>query len=230
MIAPIAARISILSALLVAVLVTGCGSSGGSDSTPASSTTSKAKPKGKPAFGLGPHLIAPGELQGFAPSKVSAAKKPLAWLTLGGLAPEGYRKEARRLKNLGFVAGANEQFDPTGESAAQAVSVVERFKTEAAAKSELATQVEKTRTTSKGSFVPFKVPGIPNARGFDLPGPKSNGHNVVFVDGPFYHLVGTGFRKGDKSPPSREVVIAAVQAMYKRLHGKSSTSQSASVP
>jgi hypothetical protein len=230
MIAPIAARISILSVLLVAVVLAGCGSSGGSDSTPASSTTSKSKLKGKPVYGLGPHLIAPGELQGFAPSKISAAKKPLDWITLGGLAPEGYRKEARRLRNLGFVAGANEQFEPTGESAAQAVSVVERFKTEAAAKTELATQIGKTRTTSKGRFVPFKVPGISNARGFDLPGPKSDGHNVAFVDGPYYHLVGTGFHKGDKSPPSREVVIAAVEAMYKRLHGKTSASQPASVP
>ena len=47
---------------------------------------------------------------------------------------------------------------------------------------------------------------------------------MAFVDGPYYHLIGTGFRKGDKSPPSREVVIAAVQALYKRVHGKSGAS------
>jgi hypothetical protein len=218
---PIAPRISILSGLLVALLLAGCGGgNGGSDNAQAPASGSKAKPARKAAYGLGPHLVAPGELQGFTPSEIRSSNKPIDWLSLGGLAPEGYRKESRRLKSLGFVAGANERLQSTGESAAEGVSIVERFKSPAAAKSEFQTQVERSKTSSAGRFVPFPVPGVPGAKGFDLPGPKSSGHNVAFTDSSYYHLIGTGWAKGEKDPPTRAGVIAAAQSLYKRLQGK----------
>lgn len=223
---PIAPRISILSGLLVALVVAGCGGgNGGSDNAQAPASGSKTtKPTGKAAYGLGPHLAAPGELEGFTPSEIRSSNKPIDWLSLGGLAPEGYRKEARRLESLGFVAGANEQLQPTGESAAQGVSIVERLKSPAAAKSEFLTQVERSKKSSSGRFVPFPVSGVPGAKGFDLPGPKSSGHNVAFTDGSYYHLIGTGWAKGEKNPPTRAGVIAAAQSLYKRLHGKPGSS------
>lgn len=66
-----------------------------------------------------------------------------------------------------------------------------------------------------GHFVPFKVPGVPVARGWDYTGNGSAAHNAAFADGPFFYLVGVS--TGPKEP-SRRAFAGAVQSWYERVH------------
>jgi hypothetical protein len=75
------------------------------------------------------------------------------------------------------------------------------------------------KAASGGSFSAFPVPAIPGARGYRVSGGGSVGENIFFADGPFLYLVGQGRSSGDKTPPTRAGLIAAVKKLYTRVHG-----------
>ena len=125
-------------------------------------------------------------------------------------------KEVARLNGIGFVAGANEKL-ATKDGAAEGLSIVEQFKSLQGARRELETQLR--RSSASRNYVAFRVSGIPGARGFDLSDRRSSGHNVVFTDGPYYYLVGTGTATGTPQAPTRADTIDAAFRLYRRVHG-----------
>ena len=105
----------------------------------------------------------------------------------------------------------------TKNGAAEGLSIVEQFKCLQGARSELATQLGRSRASR--NYAAFRVSGIPGARGFDLSDRRSSGHNVVFTDGPYYYLVGTGTATGTPRAPTRADTIDAAFRLYRRVHG-----------
>jgi len=129
--------------------------------------------------------------------------------------------ELARLRREGFK-GLDQEFLDRGAIKPAAVSWVMRLGSAAAARAELKASIRgyKTEDAANGaSFTPFAVRGIPGARGFELSGAGQVGDNVFFADGPFLYLVGEGWSLGDKDPPTRAGLIAAVRKLRQRVHG-----------
>ena len=68
-------------------------------------------------------------------------------------------------------------------------------------------------------FVPFAVPGIPDARGVDRATPGiGGGQNILFAGASFFYFVGAAY-EGLSGFQIREDVIAAASALYTRVSG-----------
>jgi hypothetical protein len=219
---PIAARTSIMSGLMAAVVLAGCGGGGDKASTTKTRTTprpvSLSLPPDTPAAAraLRARVLAADELPGFVPQVLTPTTSAADWAAVQ-VRPAQVAKEAARLKRRGFIAGHSEQLAATDNDPAQTgLSFVERFPSAGAAASELAAQL--LRSMASGYFKAFSVTGIPGARGFDLAGRNGGGHNVAFADGPYYYLVGTGWSNQTPSPPARAGVIIGAQRLYRRVH------------
>jgi hypothetical protein len=164
------------------------------------------------ALPLQERVLAPGELSGFAvngPAEVVRSAE--AWLR-----PKlsGQYKETSALKARGFVVGAREYL--TGSNA-QAVSGVMEFKTARGARTTLAQSLAGMRA---GAYKVrrFSVPGIPGARAAATSTVNRKAFNIAFVDGRFWYLVSASYPPEAKKPPTRASVIAAAQALYRRVH------------
>jgi hypothetical protein len=227
-------------AFLVAIglVVSGCGGSSGKSSSTASSGStgptgpSPGAPPGatrlgpggppgtapagsQPTHGIGARVLRRGELRGFAiQSAVSTATSGTSFASAEGISADRIQKEAARLSRAGFRAGAIEHLSaPAG---AEGLSVVERLRSPASARAEVAfaaTPQPGTRQTD------FAVPAVPGARGFEASGGPSSGHNIAFAVGSYYYLVGVGWPTVLQHPPSRAQLVTAAQQLYKRVHG-----------
>jgi hypothetical protein len=201
----------------------GCGGSKATStqSTPASSAATAAAPAtASPGpLKLTDRVIRAGEFPGFssAPGQAPAAVRDVsAWLA--GQGGGTTVADAARLRRLRFVAGVREDLTAPGVNDRGGLSLVEQFRTHAAAAGELAAQAKPP--TGVSGFRAYAVPGIPGARGFGGASNSSAGTNVVWADGPFYYLVGAGSAAGAPHPPTDAQVIAAATVLYRRVHGR----------
>jgi hypothetical protein len=168
-------------------------------------------------------LIQRGEFAGFRPeAKKQSFTTAKAWVGRGPhVSVEQKSAENARLDREGFVAVLAEFLD-RGSERQDGLSWVMQLGSAASARAELKADLTENKaqtTTGGGSFAAFRVPAIPGAKGYRVSGGSSVGENIFFADGPFLYLVGQGFSSGDKSPPTRAGLIAAVQKLYRRVHG-----------
>ena len=207
-------------ALLICTALAGAGC-GGSDSADSTTTATVATtPQGTtPATTTGAaadkdltaRLLKRGEMTGFSPAdSASVVRKAGTWLRAVDGRPSTQAKGIARLKRFGFVEGA--RADLNGPGGAPGVSLVERFRSAAGAKAELA---EVTRVS--GNVKAFPVPVIPGARGFGIPAAGGFGAaNVAFADGPYVYVVGA--TKPPSGPATRALVTDAAHDLYDRVH------------
>jgi hypothetical protein len=179
-----------------------------------------ASPKPLP---LRERLIQQGEFAGFRPeSKTQSFSTAKAWVS-GGPHPTAAQTSAEiaRLHREGFVAVLAEFLD-RGSVRGSGLSWVMQLGSAASARAELKVDLMENKaqtTASGGSFSAFPVPAIPGAQGYRASGGGSGAENIFFADGPFLYLVGQGWSSGDKAPPTRAGLIAAVKKLYARVHG-----------
>jgi hypothetical protein len=121
-------------------------------------------------------------------------------------------REAARLERLGFVAGVREQLHGRFPLAAQAVSVVERYRTPTGARAELAYQ----RTMAEAGWAvepvtPLRGIAIPGAVGWIVRGPHIAAVNIMFNAGRDVYIVGSGAAPGTRGAPTARQMIGAAQ-------------------
>ena len=207
-----------LSAIALAALAAGCGDSG---KNTASSTTASIKQREKALQAklralvpLRALLLRTNEFAGLHPA---GRRRPFgydaaSWLEALEIPQSERPREAQRLNRLGFQGGIQERLRPIKRSTAEeAISLVEKFPSNSAARVELAAQVQVAKGQGASEF---PVSGIPGARGFGEPGAI----NVAFADGPHYYLVGLAFPPGASGVAGRGDVIAAAKRQFTRLH------------
>jgi hypothetical protein len=210
--------------VLAACVLAGCGGSSHkattSSTTPASSAgqappSTSHLPPGAPLAlrGVFGRVLVAGELPGFNPHGrrilgINAAN----WVVADEYPPSQRTHEAARLQSLGFVAAVREQLAPTDGSHAEAISIVQQFRTPSAARTDLATE-----TRPIGHETTFAVAAISGARGFGGSSSESSGENVAFTKGRYFYLVGVGAQTG-VSLPSHATIIAAALHLYDRVH------------
>ena len=121
-------------------------------------------------------------------------------------------RETALLERLGFVAGAREQLHGLFPLAAQAVSVIERYRTIAGARAELASQRAMAETGWADERVtPLHDIAIPGAIGWIARGPRTAAINIMFSAGREYYLVGSGATPGTRGAPTARQMITAAQ-------------------
>ncbi len=121
-------------------------------------------------------------------------------------------REAARLERLGFVAGIREQLHGRFPLAAEAVSVVERYRTIAGARAELAYQ----RATAESGWADEHVTllrgiAIPGAVGWIARSPHLAAVNIMFSVGREFYVVGSGAAPGTRGAPTAGQMIGAAQ-------------------
>jgi hypothetical protein len=196
----------------VAVAAAGCGGSG-------ASTASKTR-AGPYDLPLAQRVLRAGEFPGYTPpsgGRVDA--DPRAWSQEVG-PPVDPTKEAARLRRAGFVGGLAEYLPRTAGSG-EALSVVVRFGSPAAASHEAVVFDAKIRAAHSGSgdtFATFAGPAIPGARAYAVSSNGNAGLDVTFADGPYYFLVGAGGPAGAPDGATRAQLLAAAATLYRRVH------------
>ena len=200
-----------------ALLAAGCGSSGNKASTTASApSASTAAAASAPPSGIRARLLTKNELPGFQPVGVSVHKTPSSWISGEQLPPDQATAEKAMLRRDGFRLGVHEDLMSAGTGGA---SVVEQFRSPAAARDALAFYVSQSKASAAagfgGAYEPFKVSGIPGAVGFSRGGVNGGGLNIVFSDGAYYYFVG---QEGG-SRPAVAKLTAAARGLYHRVHG-----------
>jgi hypothetical protein len=151
---------------------------------------------------LSDRVLAPSTTQGFITTAPPATIRPTG-----------------RLERLGFIAGVNEQLHGVYPLKAQAVSVVEHFRTAGAAQAELA---YRSRTLTSGHAPTperFSVAGIPGAVGWGEHAGATTDTNIMFTSGSYYYLVGAGVDGAGHGAPARTNLIAAAQTLYLMTNG-----------
>jgi hypothetical protein len=157
-------------------------------------------------------VLAAGDLAGFAPyGQPGLGLDAASWAVKDQYPPSLRARETARLRSLGFLAGARQRLTPANGGPAEAISVVERFRTPSAARAELRAEL---RLYGHGQV--FDVPAISGGRGFAGASGEASGQNVAFTKGPYLYLLGAGAPTGVPSP-SRAVLIAAAVRLYRRL-------------
>jgi hypothetical protein len=121
-------------------------------------------------------------------------------------------REAARLEHLGFVAGVREQLHGRFPLAAEAVSVVERYRTIAGARAELAYQ----RATAESGWADEHVTllrgiAIAGAVGWIARSPHIAAVNVMFSAGREFYIVGSAAAPGTHGAPTAGQMIGAAQ-------------------
>ncbi len=195
---PIAAIAAVVALAIAVVVAVGLGHSIGSGSAGAKA---QAQPMG-PDLPLSERVLAPSAFGGFVRTALSA-RVPVT----------------PRLRRLGFVAGVNEQLHGIYPMKAQAVSVVERFRSVSGARAELA-YGDKTFAFGHGQKLErYPVIGIPGAIGWSVRDGRTTGMNVMFTNGSFYYLVGAAVSGHESGVPTRANLVAAAQAIYLMVNG-----------
>lgn len=142
--------------------------------------------------------------KGFRPPSTSAQ----SWVEV--FPPALRAAEAAKLKALGFIAGINERLGPEHgpESAGEAISLVEQFRSARGADGEVASELKQAVGRGESTFA---VPGIPGARGFGSSTSNPPDANIAFPVGAYYYLVGFG-----SAAVTRPQLITAAQRLYSR--------------
>jgi hypothetical protein len=119
------------------------------------------------------------------------------------------------LRRLGFIRGVRENLS---EGGAAGLSSVAQFRSNNAARAELAGEIAEDKSGSGGPYKAFAVPRIPDADGFSLIAGGSGGINIAFVKGPYFYLVGqeVGPSTGSTSSDIANL-IAAAEHLYQRV-------------
>jgi hypothetical protein len=159
-------------------------------------------------------LLTSNELVGLTNGGVAVSATPQQWVSTPPQQPAAQAAaEKAMLTREGFRAGATENFTTAGTSG---ISVVEEFRSATAARNALSFYVSRLKApgSAAGTYVPFRVPGIPGAMGFSLGG-ASGGINVAFAQGDYYYLVGTG----GGGPPAIAELNAATRRLYHQVGG-----------
>lgn len=214
----------LVGGVFAACVLAGCGGTSHKATTSSSATVSSAPqappstthlpPGAPPALrGVFGRVLVAGELGGFNPhGRRILGTNAANWVVADEYPPTQRTREAARLQSLGFVAAVREQLAPTDGSHAEAISIVQQFRTPSAARTDLAAE-----TRPIGNETTFAVAAIPGARGFGGSSAESSGENVAFTKGPYFYLVGVGAQTG-VSLPSHATLIAAALRLYNRLH------------
>jgi hypothetical protein len=194
-----AALAAAVAAAIAAVAVVSFNGSGASQNAAANPVPSMA------ALPLSQRLLASGSTSGFV--RV-VQPTPVSMTT--------------RLQGIGFVSGLNEQLHGLFPLKAQAVSVVERFRSAGGANAELNYQYQQAVKGARSSGLAvstYRVAGIPGARGWTVRGHGITGINVAYTSGPFYYLVGSGSAPGAHGAPTPNNVAAAANLQYLLVNG-----------
>ena len=131
-------------------------------------------------------------------------------------------REATRLLALGFIGGAREQMHGRFPLAAEAISIVEQYRSAAGAQAELTYQRSRNLTSVRAfgqKVTLLHQIMVPGAFGWVATGGQFTGINVMFADGPYFYLVGSGAAPATHGAPSPRTVIAAAQMEYLLVHG-----------
>jgi hypothetical protein len=201
------------------VLLASCGGSSHEASTPSGGS---APPTGAPAGartgGIQTRVLTSNELAGFTSGGVSVYTTAREWLS----SPNDQQPrdlaaaEKAMLTHQGFRAGAIENL--TGPPPDEGLSVVEQFRSVAAARAALAFYISQQEAPkvqrAEGSYASFRVSGIPGAVGYTLGG-AGGGANISFTRGDYYLLVG---RQGG-SPSDLAGLSDAARHLYDRVGG-----------
>jgi hypothetical protein len=188
-------RRAIAFGVVGAVLVAGCGGSGGGHRT---STA-----------GFAGQVLTNSELPGFSGAKPTVQRGASAWLTDIETPTRQTVSQRAELNRLGFVAGVHKNLiGPRGRAG---VSNVEAYRSPDAARAELAAEVRKLKKIS--GYVPFPVTGIPGAVGIGFRNPP--GINVAFTSGDNFYVVGE--RLYSLTENAERMLIDAARHLYHRL-------------
>lgn len=174
---------------------------------------------------LSARLLQPGEFVGFRREPtINRFRTVTAWV---GASPHPTAAQASaqraRLGREGFKGVVLEYLD-SGSGRRDGLSWVMQLGSPAAARAELAASLRDNKAQSLsdgGSFRPYLLGAIPGALGYQVRINGQVGENAFFADGPFLYLIGEGWSAGDKHPPTRGRLIAAMTTLYKRVHGHS---------
>jgi hypothetical protein len=157
-----------------------------------------------------------------APAHITTSPLPLSDRVLAPSTARGFIRTAPpatirptgRLERLGFIAGVNEQLHGVYPLQAEAVSLVEHFRTAGAAQAELAYRY---RTLISGRAERLSVAGIPGAVGWAEHAGPTTDTNVMYTSGSYYYLVGVS--GAGHGVPSHTNLIAAAQTLYLMTNG-----------
>lgn len=195
----------------LAVLLAGCGGSGHKPAaTTSSGVTTTPATSSAPEPPITHRLLTRSEMPpGFAAQGQPSVSLTIAqWVQQVGSPSNSPQSETARLKRIGFVAAASLNLN---SSQGAGISLVERFRSPAGPRSELANTLATVNGGPAGQ-VRFSVPGIPKSAGFGAAGSNS-GVNVAFADGDYYYVVG----EQPNAPANRAGVIASAQKLYHRV-------------
>jgi hypothetical protein len=142
---------------------------------------------------------------------------PSAWATVER-SPSPL-SEGARLGALGFVGGVAEQLHGQHPVDAQAISIVEQFRTSSGARRELAYQYAQLKNQLGEKLSTFSVPGIPGARGVRITGGATAGSKVLFAAGSYYYVVGAGSASSSHGAPGQWRLSAAAGWLYLASRG-----------
>jgi hypothetical protein len=134
-------------------------------------------------------------------------------------APPATIRPTGRLERLGFIAGVNEQLHGVYPLKAQAVSIVERFRTAGAAQAELTYRYRTFTSGHAQTPERLSVAGIPGAVGWSEHADARTDTNIMFTSGSYYYLVGAGVDGAGPGAPTRTNLIAAAQTLYLMTNG-----------
>jgi hypothetical protein len=121
-------------------------------------------------------------------------------------------REAARLERLGFAAGVREELHGRFPLAAEAVSVVERYRTPVGARGELAEQRAMAETGWADEHVTLlRGIAIPGAVGWIARSSHTAAVNIMFTAGRDFYIVGLAAAPGIRDAPTAREIISAVQ-------------------
>jgi hypothetical protein len=200
----------LLVGVVASLMLAGCGGSSHGTSTTATGAPATTA-AGSPTSGIASRVLASNELPGFKGSQPTVYNTASGWLAAQTGATQVAASQTKPLTRLGFVAAATENL--TGPSGRDGLSLVEQFKTPDGARSELANELKRFKSTAPG-YQPFPVAGIPGAHGYAAQGP---GLNIAFASGDYYYLVGAFVSAVSAS--SEATLVAAAKRLYRGVHG-----------
>lgn len=200
----------------LALFAAGCGSS---QPTPLTATVELASTATSvsDSWPLGDHVITPAVLPGFVrprPPMISSSSS--AWATIERSTYP--RREAARLRALGFVDAIDEQLHARFPVSAAAISVAEQYRSPLGARAELAHQYGQLKH-SRGMTVSTFTVGIPDAYGVRVVGGGMSALNVLFSAGPYYYLVAADYPSSAHYATTARRLLAATRTLYLAITG-----------
>jgi hypothetical protein len=168
---------------------------------------------------MGQRVLPVAALRGFvAPSRPAAARSALTWATKVERTAEPMR-EASRLRQSGFAGGVAEHLQGRFPLAAEAVSTVERFHSDAGARAEFSYQSIRANAGGSGHQVTALRTAMPGALGWVDRSPQLTAINVMFRSGAYVYIVGSAAAPGATGAPTRQQIVADAQFLNLMVNG-----------